>query len=245
MFQAATTDLVRHLQKQVLSLQKSLKPALSEDLNTGLGIIEEAFPDNRFPLGAVHELISYRPTDAAATNAFIAGILGSLMDQGGTCLWVGLTKSWFPGAMKSFGIEPHRIIFIDGIKPKEALWTIEEALKCDVLAGVVGELPQLSFVESRRLQLAVESSRVTGFIHRYNPKQENTTACVSRWKIRSLASPGDNSLPGVGHPRWNVELTKVRNGHPGSWDMEWVNNRFRHIAKPSITIVHPRPLKTG
>ena len=64
---------------------------------------------------------------------------------------------------------------------------MEEALKCDGIAAVVGEIQELSFTVSRRLQLAVEQSRVTGFILRNNPRNLNTTACVTRWKITPLS----------------------------------------------------------
>ena len=65
---------------------------------------------------------------------------------------------------------------------------MEEALKCAGLAAVIGELPELSFTTSRRFQLAVEQSRVTGFILRSNPRNLQPNACVSRWKIKSLPS---------------------------------------------------------
>jgi protein ImuA len=77
--------------------------------------------------------------------------------------------------------------------------------------------------------LAVEQSRVTGFIVRRNPKNL-VTACVSRWRITSLPT-ASTDLPGVGFPRWNVELLKVRNGKPGAWQLEWVDGRFRHPYK--------------
>ncbi len=34
-------------------------------------------------------------------------------------------------------------------------------------------------------------------------------------------------MPGVGAPRWKVELLKVRNGLPGAWIVEWVDGRLR------------------
>ena len=74
---------------------------------------------------------------------------------------------------------------------------------------------ELNFTSSRRLQLAVEQSRVTGFIIREDPKQLGTTACISRWKINSLPSALPDKMPGLGFPRWQVELLKARNGKPG------------------------------
>ena len=103
---------------------------------------------------------------------------------------------------------------------------MEEALKCDGLSAVIGEMQELSFTASRRLQLAVEQSRVTGFILRHNPRNLNTTACVTRWKITSLPSELADDMPGVGFPRWNVELLKIRNGKPGAWQIEWTAGPF-------------------
>lgn len=56
---------------------------------------------------------------------------------------------------------------MDAGKTKDSLWAIEEALKCNALIAVVGEITELTFNDSRRLQLAVEKSHVTGFIHRF------------------------------------------------------------------------------
>ncbi len=152
------------------------------------------------------------------------------MSSGGASLWISSSQLIFPPALKTFGIEPDKIIFINVTNEKEKLWAMEEALKCNGLSAVVGEIQEVSFNESRRLQLAVEQSRVTGFILRRNPKNL-TTACVTRWRIKSLTSEQADGLPGVGFHRCNVELLKVRNGKPGSWELEWAAGRFRHVYK--------------
>jgi protein ImuA len=123
---------------------------------------------------------------------------------------------------------------VDLQRERDVLWAVEEALKCSALAAVVGELQELSFTASRRLQLAVERSRVTGFLHRYQPRRENTLACVSRWKVTPVASVAVGGLPGVGFPRWQVQLVRVRNGRPGSWVVEWGRDGFRIAPTPVI-----------
>jgi protein ImuA len=195
----------------------------------GWGAIRHAFPNGEFPLGAVHEFICTGGEDKAATGGFIAGILAALMRSGGVCIWISPVRTLFPPALTAFGIAPERIVFIELQKQKDILWTVEEALKCEGLAAVVGELSQLDFTASRRLQLAVEQSRVTGFILRVNPRQLNTTACVTRWQITALPSVLPGEIPGVGFPRWNVQLLKVRNGNPGNWKIEWNAGEFRHV----------------
>jgi protein ImuA len=93
----------------------------------------------------------------------------------------------------------------------------------------VGEIRDLSFTESRRLQLAVEQSQVTGFILRHNIRNINTTACVSRWKITTLPSALPDDLPGVGFPTWRVELLRVRNGKAGVWNIQWRDGVFTSV----------------
>jgi protein ImuA len=196
----------------------------------GLGVIEQAFPSKTFPFGAIHEFISPTAESAAATNGFVSGLLGKLMKNRGLCLWISNRRTIFPPALKAFGISPDQVIFIDLKRERDVLWAVEEGLKSEVLSAVVGEIKELDFNQSRRLQLAVEKSRVTGFIHRHRPGSENIVACLTRWKIQPIPGMSSDGLPGLSFPRWHVELTKVRNGNPGSWEIEWVQNEFRHVG---------------
>jgi protein ImuA len=182
--------------------------------------------------------------EAAATDGFMAALLGKLTRQGGMCLWIGPERKIFPPALSHFGLVPQQVVFVDAARQKDALWAIEEGLKCDSLAAVVGELKELSFTESRRLQLMVEQSRVTGFIHRYRPRSENTVACVARWKISPLTTETTEGLPGPGYPRWHAALLRVRNGKPGAWDLEWGPAGFR-LASRSIALPQIQRRKSG
>jgi len=45
-----------------------------------------------------------------------------------------------------------------------------------------------------------------------------------------------NGMPGVGFPRWQIELLKVRNGKPGKWTVEWSAGRFIQVDENATTI---------
>ena len=242
---AEKIDVFEKLKGDILSLQGFRTPSCSQRIDFGLGPVESAFPNRIFPTGAVHEFLSDTSEDAAATSGFMAGLLGKLMGQAGACLWISCKRTVFPPSLKIFGIEPDRVIFIDLANKKEVLWAVEEALKCEALSAVVGELNEISFTESRRLQLAVERSRVTGFLHRNNPRMVNTLACVSRWKITPVGSELDDGMPGVGFPRWQVTLQKVRNGEPGTWEIEWSAGRFQHFAAQELLEIKGHLQQTG
>jgi protein ImuA len=233
--------IVASLQTDILRLQ-GFKPSPGITALTGLGPILDAFPGKRFPTGAVHQFISDK-RDHAATCGFISGLLSTLMGDNGVTLWIGDTTKIFPPALTFFGVQPHRFIFIDLIKEKEVLWTMEEALKCHALTTVVGEVPDISFTASRRLQLAVEQSLVTGLIVTKPSKKINTNACVSRWKITSLPGLPTGDLPGIGFPSWKVDLLKIRNGKPGVWNVTFREGHF-HVDETQ-TVVPAKLLKAG
>jgi protein ImuA len=239
---AERKELIAQLQRDILSMQ-GLRDATVHKKRLGLDVLEQAFPNKTFPVAAVHEFLSYGREEAAATNSFISCLLSKLMRKDGYCIWVSVKRAIYPPALKRFGIDADRIIFIDTDKNTDALWAIEEALKCDQVTAIVGAVPDLSFTESRRLQLAVEGSGVTGLIHRCYPRQENTVACVSRWSIKPVVSQTNDGLPGVGFPRWEVNLSKVRNGTPGTWLVEWTDNEFIHIIDKDVARI--QNLQTG
>jgi protein ImuA len=227
-------DIIKSLQSDILRLE-GFKRVSSTTVDIRLGPMVEAFPNATFPLGAVHEFLCAIPEDLAATVGFISGMLSAIMGSAGAGLWISSSCKIFPPALKSFGLQPDRIIFLHLTREKEILWALEEALKCSALSVVACEIKEMDFTSSRRLQLAVEKSQVTGFIIRNNNQKLNTTACVSRWKITHLTSgpvlhdinqdEGDE-LPGIGFPKWKVELLRMRNGKSGSWAIQWMKGRF-------------------
>jgi protein ImuA len=228
----AKRELIDRLQKDILQWEGYRPPSLGVKQSFGLKTIEANFPNKIFPTGTVHELVCDNMEQATASMGFVSGLLSVLMQNGGVCLWISLSGNVYPTALKSFGIEPDRVIFIHLHKDKDVLWVMEEALKCAGVAAVIGELCEIDFKQSRRLQLAVEQSRVTGFIMRNKSDKMGSTACAARWQIKPLQSEPIDGLPGLGFPRWQVELLRVRNGKPGNWVVEWSAGQFRQIEQP-------------
>ncbi|PPL02470.1 ImuA family protein [Parapedobacter indicus] len=219
-------ETVNRLKQDLLRWQGVTLPEVNTTERVGLGPVEEAFPNAVFPTFGVHEFISMSREDSAATSGFIGGLVSRLTVGDGVCLWISTSQLLFPPSIRAFGVVPDRVVFVDIAKERDVLWATEEALKCTGLTTVVAELQEMDFVQSRRLQLAVEKSQVTGLILRCNPRVIGSTACVARWRIRPLPSLLDDGLPGVGFPRWETELLKVRNGNPGCWQLEWSQGRF-------------------
>jgi len=241
---AVRRDIISRLERDILPLEGLKLLSTDNNINLDFRPIENAFPNGTFPIGCTHEFLSTSIEDIAPTSGFIAVLLSKLMQFDGAAVWISSSRTLFPASLKRFGVEPNKIIFIDLQNEKDELYAIEEALKCKRITTVVGEIKQITFKESRRLQLAAEQSRVTGLLIRHQPKILNTIACVSRWRITSLPSELQNGMPGVGFPRWNVELLKVRNGKSGTWQLEYSSNRLKEIKRNIFSITQERR-KTG
>ncbi|WP_421944288.1 ImuA family protein [Pedobacter sp.] len=237
---AVNRDIIHKLQEQILSLQ-GFKPGNDGTaVDFGFSEIAATFPGKVLPLAAIHEFISTSLEDAAASGGFISALLATLMQKGGLCLWISAQRKIFPPSLVTFGLSPERIIFIDLSAEREVLWATEEALKCESLAAVVTELDEISFAQSRRLQLVIEKSRVTSFIIRKNEDKLSSTLAAARWKISAFPSEAIDGMPGLGFPRWNVELLKVKNGLPGKWHIEYSGGTFKILHETFIETVEIR-----
>lgn len=228
--------LIADLQQQILQWQ-GFKQIDKKDYKVGLGALENAFPGHVFPLGTLHEFISENKEEEAASSGFIGGLLSFLMQRGGVCLWINNSDQLFAPSIKSFGIDPDRIIFVQMKNQKDILWALEEGLKCEGIRVVIAEVQDIDFVQSRRLQLAVERSKVTGFVLRLQPRFFGATTCAARWHIRPLPSHVQGNIPGVGFPEWEVELLKVRNGSPSRWQVGWRQNQLQ-VKRLALTSDH-------
>lgn len=115
----ARNDIFAHLKTDILRLQ-GYRPMKSAILGLNLGPVLNAFPAASFPLGAIHEFISSRQEETASSIGFISGLLSSMVNKSGAVLWISQGRILFPPALKSFGLEPDRFIFIDLKKKKES-----------------------------------------------------------------------------------------------------------------------------
>ena len=82
-------NIISRLRKDLLLWEGFKPPAAGNSDRMGLGPVEAAFPNGVFPAGAIHEMICPTPEQSAATAGFMGGLLTSLMQQGGVCIWIG------------------------------------------------------------------------------------------------------------------------------------------------------------
>jgi protein ImuA len=189
--------------------------------------IDGHLPDGGLPLGVLHE-VSAAPGifHETAATLFIAGVLARMS---GPVLWCVKTSDLFAAGLSSVGLDVERIIFAETGNDKSVLITMEEGLRHNALAAVVGEVNRLPMIAARRLHLAARSSGVTCFAlyrqSRYRQEEvTEPTAAFSRWRINSMPS---DPLPvaGLGQTYWKIELTRCRDTHAAIWTLGGCNEK--------------------
>jgi protein ImuA len=202
----------------------------------GIKAIDRHLPGGGLALGALHEVAGggNGAIDGAAAALFAAGIAAR---TSGFVLWCLTRQDLFAPALAQAGLVADRVIYAEAGDEKSVLICFEEGLRHGGLGAVVAEVARLSMTASRRLQLAAERSGSIGLaIRRWRRLAEaadfgQPTASVTRWRVIVLpATP--LPVPGVGRPRWQLELIRCRAGESADFEVEACDAKGR-LALPS------------
>ncbi|KKB13238.1 hypothetical protein VE25_03070 [Devosia geojensis] len=203
---------------------------------TGAAGIDDALPEGGLATGALHELFPASHADLPAALGFGLGALARILAaRPGHILWIlpsfvaPVTGSLYPVGLAAYGIDPNRLVHLKVDKPVNVLWALEEALSHPAVAAAIGILPEndraYDFIASRRLSMRAARHGATAFVVGTRPDLGLSTAADMRWRIAAEpSSPAWRTgqyRPGLGAPRWQVELTKTRKGVTGAWPVEW------------------------
>lgn len=181
--------------------------------------------------GAVHEAMGQGAdvSHGAAAALFAATLLARAR---GPVLWVCTHPDLFappifaPG-LAAAGLSPDRVIHVEA--GRAVLAAMEEGLRLGC-PGVVGEVEgRYGLTASRRLHLAAEAAGALAFVLRRarasdDPSLTAPSAATTRWRLANLPSgppiPEAPDVPGLGPPRWRLDLLRARGADPSSWIVE-------------------------
>jgi len=175
-----------------------------------------------------------------ATHPRDGGWAGFLLAQLATdkpVLWVQERMAILEsGRIYPPGLPSANLVHVEARDARDALWAMEEGLRCSCLSAVIGELwgdPRaLDFTATRRLAVAAERSGVAAFLIRLGG-HANLSGARMRWRIGSapsLINALDERAPGL--PVWDAELFRARNSPAGRWSVAHDSDRF-HLVVPS------------
>ena len=176
------------------------------------------------------ELFAVHPRDGGW-----AGFLLAQLDGSKPLLWVQERMAILEGGrIHPPGLPSPNLIHVEARDAKDALWAMEEGLRCSALSCVIGEIwgdPRaLDFTATRRLAVASERSGVAAFLIRLGG-HANLSGARMRWRIASapsLINDLDSKAPGS--PVWDAELFRARAMPPGRWTITHDAGAFHLVA---------------
>jgi protein ImuA len=182
------------------------------------------------PHSTLSELFAVHPRDGGWAGFLLAQLGGDK-----PLLWIqdrmAILES---GRVHPPGLPGQNLIHVETRDARDALWAMEEGVRCACLSAVIGELwgdPRaLDFTATRRLAVAAERSGTPCWLVRLNGTA-NLSGARMRWRLGSAPSLANELDPrAAGLPVWDAELFRARGHPPGRWSIAHEADRFHLVA---------------
>lgn len=200
-------------------------------------------------LGALHEVAPVAPLHLGAATGFALALAARDRSRK-SVLWIQpefagyeAGHAYGPG-LALFGLPLERLLIVRVARSRDALWVMEEALKCRALSTVVAELTDeaADLTATRRLVLAAREGGAIGLLMRHRSTLE-PNASVTRWEIAAAAGRSD-VFGGLGKPSYDLSLVKNRRGICGRWSVAWSGHEhaFTPLSRGVAAVAAGRPV---
>jgi hypothetical protein len=208
-----------------------LDPAACHEIKPGSGRASASAAALAFTLALARRRLETHAAHGAATSKTLPRILWCTAR--GTNADLGMLHA---AGLARFGLDASAFLMLEVQRRKDVLWALEEGLRSESLAMVIGALDKVDLTPARRLSLAARDGR-TPLILLTPARSPATGATATRWRIApapSAAHPFDTRTPGM--PRLAVNLERCRSAPPATetaLTLEWSDetHRFR-MASP-------------
>lgn len=199
-------------------------PEETRSLALGVPAIDAALGGG-LPGAALHEL-SATPLHLGAAAGFALALAALAQERTRETLWIATdfgsheTGALYGPGLDQLGLPTERLLIARVARPVDALFAMEEALKCRALSTVIAEFdaaPDLT--ATRRLSLAAKDHGGLGLILRHT-MSDAPSAARTRWQVAAAPSVPDE-FGGLGRTAFALELTRNRRGPCGTWTLTW------------------------
>jgi len=141
-----------------------------------------------------------------------------------------LGRLYGPG-LADLGLDPQQFLIVETVKAADTLWAMEEGLRSQVPAIVVGCLDELPLTPARRLSLAADKY-LTPCLAVTAARTPVAGAMATRWRVaagQSSAHRLDPGSPGLSACVAALERCRHRVGavNREAFTLEWCNETFR------------------
>ncbi|MGE3991473.1 ImuA family protein [Pseudorhodoplanes sp.] len=232
-------DNIQHYQSDNAPLPLGLRRA---DAMLGGGLVRSA----------LHEITPAAPMHLGAATGF-ALALAALSDRaagkagtgGRETLLIQTDMARFESGapygigLDLFGLPARRLLVLRARRPIDALFAMEEALKCRGLASVIAELPDdaADLIATRRLSLAARAHDGIGLLLRHRSTSV-PSAATTRWEVAASLGVRD-AYGGIGMTAFQLSLVKNRRGPCGRFRVAWSHHEHAFVEADPVAVAAP------
>jgi protein ImuA len=188
-----------------------------------------------FAGAALHEMSAALPLHFGAAAGFALALAARARARNKQALWIATDFScleagpFYGPGLDQFGLATEQLLIARVARPVDALFAMEEALKCRALSAVIAELhDEPDLTATRRLILAAREGGALGLLLRPKPS-EAPSAAHTRWQVAAAPSEPD-ALGGLGPTAFTLSLTRNRRGPCGRWTVAWDHHEHTFTA---------------
>jgi protein ImuA len=204
----------------------------------------------------LHEVSAAAPVHLGAAAGFAMTLAALTSASHKQTLWISTdygsleTGALYGPGLTQFGLSTDHLLVAHVARPVDALFAMEEALKCRALATVVAEFTDTpDLTATRRLALAAREGGGIGLLLRHKASNAPSVA-RTRWQIAAAPSVPDD-FGGLGRTAFTLSLTRNRRGPCGNWTLTWDHHEhaFSALSVGMAAATSDRPdrktLRTG
>lgn len=231
---ATREALLQKLRRQTEAISDPLVATDSTPrFSTGSSALDSWLPGGGMRRGTISEWIAETEGGGAGTLSLLAAaqILGTANQphpsahahHDGPIIVVDPGGHFYAPAAIACGIPAERIVWCRVTNRRDAVWTLDQALRCGSVAAVWSMLPwNLNDRDARRLQLAAETGRTPGLLVRTASAGRQPSFASVRWHVRSVPAQPEQIVP----------LPRSRSALPPTNLRRYRDLRVTHVTMP-------------
>jgi protein ImuA len=243
-----SSETLHALRRTVADLTAGVPGEDGRLVSFGIASLDQALAGG-LACGALHEIGPAAPLQDGAVAGFAMALAARALGGRGQAVWIQpdftVTEAgalYGPG-LDLMGLPMERLVILRVPRQRDALWAMEEALKCRAVGAVVAEVAReaADLTATRRLALAAREGGGFGLILHPNVTPDSQSFCrhpttaTTRWEVASARGERDR-FGGLGPTTFALSLVKNRRGRTGLWRLSWDHHECTFATSLSLPV---------
>jgi protein ImuA len=175
---------------------------LGEILSTGCSCMDACLPAGGYTPGSIIEYLRSTEGCGASYLAMAAAAAALRKAEDKYLVVVDPERQFYPPALLGYQIDLQRVVWVHPRSTTDAIWAMDQALRTQSVAAVIGDIDMLDDRNSRRLQLAAQRGGGLGLLLRGLSARRSPSWADVQWVVRSLVPQLAVEKNSVGHSQW-------------------------------------------